>query len=574
MRILKFTMFETNGAIDQPARPYELDMREGAGAVIDDLDRLTNGGTHISSVSLSRLSSGILVPSTNVHSTNIVGGWGGKRIIFAMVVGVEEHGNYRDVRYISGYTDHCDIAVDSRGRVLFPDDMRLYFNSVTKITLNEVSVRDSGRKIRPTIRDNNLLLRRDSLLKDDGTPRSKHSHRENTVLLRPVDVLRRSGSQANLSTMFSTIPDTTVRNTVGHFNLSTQLSRRKNNNSAEYMAYTLGKYIGARSMGEDDSTRSGFDPTDGSHSDPDYMTAASVQSGEDVMNHDPFFEEMIRLSNIIQTGFVEWGDLKAMDPDFDESRDLPFVTWKAQLRRAKINREATGGNYTGGIADYEGSSSFYEVTPESTAALMIAQAIPEIMINAMYAGVQNLTLNTHPQHGEPSVHLGMAFPFMDGIPLEYGFNYLRTQFEQVILPNVSKNGLMHIEAMVNVDIDRDIEVWITMDGGPEEYFCYPVWAEALVTPTVTDNEEDLDVISKGVGHLLEDFAIHTESRSSRNLDIRPTKDLFRRGDQPVELTATPRSDRGKRVYSDSPAPRRGSHKPLVLDLPPSRTYNR
>lgn len=335
MNILKMVMFETNGATEMPAKPYELDLRHGTGDIIEELDELTVGGTNVNSMALSRLASGILVPSTAPRATRIDGGWTERRIMFAMVVEVQgsSTGNYSDIRYITGYTDRSDYS-NQRGRVHFPDDMRLYFNSIVRISLNQVSSR-GGRRTLPTIRDNNLLLRRDSIISERGRDRGIRDNRPS--LLRPADVLKRASSSHYIKDMLSTIPDSISKNTVGKFNLSTQLSKRKNNNSAEHMTTTLKSYMYARSHGEDDATNAGFPISrDGESLDiePDYMVSAATSAiaAEDTMGSDPLFDEMRRFTNILEDGYIEWGELKRMAPDFDEDRDLPFTPWNARER--------------------------------------------------------------------------------------------------------------------------------------------------------------------------------------------------------------------------------------------------
>lgn len=461
--------------------------------------------------------------------------------MFAMVVEVNgsSDGNYSDVRYITGYTDRSDFSVGARGQAHFPDDMRLYFNSITRISLNQVSSR-GGRSIRPTIRDNNLVLRKDSIIPDRTTDRVGFNSKPS--LLRPTDVLKRAGSNTYLSNMLGEFSDGVARNTVGKFNLNTSLSKRKNNNSAEHMSTTLKSYMYARAHGEDDATNSGFRSMHENESDPDYMTSAAstAAAAEDTMGNDILFDELRRFSNIIEDGYIEWGELKRMAPDFDENRDLPFTPWSSRVKAANRNRNTLDDQrYSRGIADYSSSESFYDDTQESIAALMISQAIPEILINAMYSSVQGLVLNTHPQRGEPSVHLSMAMPFMDGIPVKYGYNYLQGQFANVVLPNVSKNGLFHIEAFINAHVDNDIEIWLSIDGGPEEYFVYPVWGESIISPVVTDDERDLESISKGIAGLMEDFAIKVEGRNTRNIEIADTKEIFSRERSPASLEIDP-----------------------------------
>lgn len=529
MDIVKITMMETAGAVDIPARPYELDVRHDMTDALEDLHRYTDGGSVINGATISRLASGILVPSTRSRKTRIENGWRESRIIFSMVVSVEDRGIYRDTRYICGYTDSNEYHVDSRGRVSFPMDMRLYFNSVTQITLHEVTSRH-GRMIRPTVMDNNLLLRKDSILNEDYNNMHK-----SPLLLRPSDILRRHGSQRHAESLLSGFSNGTAQNTVGAFTLDTKMSHRRNNNSAEHMAKTIKKYIEARSIGSDDASK----PLYGDMGDDaTYLTSASVLADEANMNKDPLFNEMAKFSDIIRDGFVEWGELLAMSPGFDQ--DFPFVTWEKQVQWSNRRKR---DELTRGTDKYMSSGSFADNTVESMAALLIVQSLPELMSNAMYSEVKGLAFNSHPQRGEPGAQFSLAKPFIDGIPIKQGYNYFVSQIENVILPNASKNGMMHVEGMVNASISEDVEIWISVDGGPEEYFAWPTWGEALSAAVVTDDVRDLESISSGISGLVEDFAIKMEHDRPRLLMPKDTRDIFR-GDRRVEeFDASPSAGR-------------------------------
>lgn len=543
MEIIKLVMLETNGmGIGIPSRPYEMDVRMDTRDILNDLDELTVGGTTINSTTISRLASGILVPSNNPRDTNIDGGWNEKRIIFSMVIGVEDRGRYREVRYISGYTDRIDYVIDSRGRAKFPDDMRLYFNSVSKISLMEVASR-GGNMIRPTIMDNNLMLRKDSII-SDLNDRNKRGRRGDTpMLLRPTDLLKRQGSQQHLASFTSSLMEPTVHNTIGKFALPTQLSKRSNNNSAEHMADTIRGYIQARAGSEDSATSALHHNND---DNADYMTQAATITSEATTGSDPFFHELKSFSNIVTEGYVEWGELMEFDPEFEKRGEFPLVTWNAQVKNYN-RKKREGGADTRGPDKYHNSASFYENTVESTCALLIAQAMPQILSNAMYSSVSGVVLNSHPQHGEPHVHMAMAHPFIDGIPVEQGYRYFTTMLQNVVLPNVTKNGVFHVEAMVNASIDGDIEVWISVDGGPEEYFPYPAWAESLISPVVTDDERDLEVISQGVAGLVQDFALQIENNSPRLVEKATTRDIFRSREQET-FEAAPSNGGSNRNY--------------------------
>lgn len=510
MRIIRMAMFETNGAIPMPIRPYEMDMRS-KGTLVDDLAEATDLGRSIDNVRMSKLASGLLVPSTRSIKSNITGGWNEKRMMFALAIQVNENSHMEEIRYITGYTDHNDMSTLS-GKVRFPNDMRLYFNSIARIQLSEVSIR-GGRAVQPTIKDNNLMLLRSSVDMDQRGP----TRRNKPSLMRPYDVFARAGSNSAVSRLQATMSGSSNVNVVtGTFGTETTLSSRRNNNSSNYLAAALTGYMGARASSLDNASHSGFY----GDQDPNHNINTSARLQESQLNDDILFDEMKRFSEIIDQGYITWGELRRMCPDFDEDTQLPVVTWESRIRatsRKYRDAEGSNRNYMSGLADYASSVSFTQSTTESLAALMIAQSLPEIMVSAVYSKIDGLVIDTHPALGEPDVYLGMPHPFFDKVSIKYGARYFEDQIRHVVIPNISRNGALHVQAHINANVDQDIEVWISVDGGPEEYFVYPTWGEHALPPVMTDKIEDVQTLATSIANIAEDLAIQCESRLMRTL---------------------------------------------------------
>lgn len=510
MRIIRMAMFETNGAIPMPIRPYEMDMRS-KGTLVDDLAEATDLGRSIDNVRMSKLASGLLIPSTRSIKSNVDGGWNEKRMMFALAIQVNENTHMEEIRYITGYTDNNDMSTLS-GKVKFPNDMKLYFNSIARIQLSEVSVR-GGRAVQPTIKDNNLMLLRSSVGMDQRGP----TRRNKPSLMRPYDVFARAGSNSAISRLQSTMSGSTNVNVVtGTFGTETTLSSRRNNNSSNYLAAALKGYMGARASSLDNASHSGFY----GDQDPNHNINTSARLQESQLSDDIMFDEMKRFSEIADQGYITWGELRRMCPDFDEDTQLPVVTWESRIRassRRYRDAEGSNRNYMSGLADYSSSVSFTESTTESLAALMISQSLPEIMVSAVYSKIDGLVIDTHPALGEPDVYLGMPHPFFDRVPIKYGARYFEDQIRHVVIPNISRNGALHVQAHINANVDQDIEVWISIDGGPEEYFVYPTWGEHALPPVMTDKIEDVQTLASSIANIAEDLAIQCESRLMRTL---------------------------------------------------------
>lgn len=527
MEILRMAMFETNGTQAMPIRPFKADLRAASPDLANTIGEATEYGRMISPTRLSRLSSGILIPSSEPIHSEIDGGWGEKRIIFAMLVDVSSQQTYADVRYVVGYTDRADYSQGPRGDISFPNDMRLYFNSVTKIAWNEVANRTSagGRALRPTIMSNDLILNRDSIAMDtvNRRPDTRPS------LMRPYDVYTRASSN-EIGRQFedhfqSGIIGTNVL--TGSFAKQIALSSRSHNNSTKYLASSLGKYMEARATANDDASVSGFLSAG---EDISHDSEAGVRLIDNSIEDDVMFDTVRNMSDILDTGFVEWNELQNIFPDFERQVEMPFITWDARVRslNRKYRDTATQDRkYVAGASGANDSGSFYEATAESTCALIMSQSIPEILMNGMYASMQGIVIDSHPQMGEPQVIPGIPVPFMDGVPVSYGYNYFRDQLQSVVLPNITRNGALHVRMLINADIGSDVEVWVTIDGGREEHFVYPAWGEGLVPPIITNRIADLDQMADTLSGLSSDYALTCEKNSRRDIDkVTSIRELF------------------------------------------------
>lgn len=511
MQILRMAMFETNGTVENYIRPFQTDVRERSD-IINNISQVTEGGRRVDSARLGRLASRIIVPSTNIIGSKIDNGWAQPRLMFAMAISATE-GPLRKttIHYITGYTDHNEYS-ESRGMVEFDPTMRLYFNNVTKVDVPEISVRGQ-RQLRPVVRSNDLMLLRDSVETKRDT---RNSTRNNSpLLMRPYDVLsRRSGTHALAA--FMDEPNASATVMTGSFTASTLMSSRDNNDSANYLSKTIDAFMKARSFSEDSAVDTGFYVSDESD---DLFSSAGERLRETSQGQDSLFQAL-RMSDILDDGFITWEELLRMDPTFDPDRHLPFSPWKEQVKshNDRRGRHTGAGKYTSGLADTASASSWSANSTESISAYMIAQSLPSLLTKCMYSKIEGLVLTTYPAFDEPKVSVGLLHPFINEIPVEYGYKYLTTVLEDVVIPNVTKNGLFDLEAMININIDQNIEIWLTIDGGPEEYFIFPAWAEHVIPPIITNDKDELDQLSSNIGSILEDLGMKISRENTRDID--------------------------------------------------------
>lgn len=467
MELIKLTFVEHEGLLDQAIRPYDIDMK---GSAVDLFSRATEDGYKISAKRMANVASPLMGPSARrKFDSHIDNGWGTKRIMFAMVVRTASRSMSQEYHYIVGYSDESRHT--TRGTtVKFDPGMRLYFNNITRISLMESVSRDS-RVYQPKVQAHDQILNRSAVI-GFGNRRSGRDNGR-VVKLRPTDLFTFAGGESAFGAYLNAA-DSPIKNLCGAFSTQLCASSRTNNSSTNFMHRSLDSFV-----------KSSADPSsayiDDNHDHETIQrTIDSVQ--ENNLENDPYMEEIRRDTNILQTGYITYGELMDMNPDFDEDRNLPF--------------RPVGNRSRSQIRD--NIVSFKSDETESIAALMIAQALPGILINSMYSSVKDMVISTYARTGESKLKSAFPAPFVDGMSIRANWPYFEDQIENILIPEVSKGGMFDFEARIDANIDQEIRIWITMDGGEEAYFVFPAFCDSLLAPTLGNNVESFELLSKGV----------------------------------------------------------------------------
>lgn len=498
MKLLKLSLVETGGAMDGVIRSFDTDFKQSD---IDRIIDLTDDGKNVSAFKLAEAISAndsMIVPTTEfkVHS-QIENGWNERRLMFAMVVEVQTTRNSSHYEYIVGYTDKSDYS-KLHGKAKFDQDMKLFFNSITRVHMTGAAYRGGERIWQPSIKAHDQILNRSAIngrrRRTDLTPST----------LRPMDLFNRKGSESAFGSHLRA-SGSIGTNTTGSFSTQLRASTRENNDPSRFLARSITAYTRATSSNGSGDIEGDDDDT--------LMATASDMAPENCLDVDPYLEELRRDTAILDSGYVTFGELMDMNPDFDEDSQLPFTPY--EVRRNTI--------------DLAGASSLNADTPEGIAAYVIAQALPAVMINAMYSKVDNLMFNTRARMGEPRVLAGRCSPFIPGLDVTSTIDYFESELEHVLLRQISHNGLFDIEATINANIDQDIEIWISIDGGPEQYFPFFAAGDSLTAPMLADNIDTVDLLADEITKLAESVRRarddHSPSHVTENRGIDLSSDI-------------------------------------------------
>lgn len=500
MELIKLTMLQMNGMLDQYTQPHSMDLRKH---VIDDIARVTDNGSNINAFRLAKHATGLLVPDTTkrrnvrVHAPN---GWETDRLAFSMVVAINNRSRTKTYLYIVGTTD-MDGSSGTDSRIRFDSKMRLYFNNVTKIHMNESSLKGNSVWV-PRIQAHDQILNRDSLMGFDGR---NVGFRERPVSLRPTDLFRRRTGAVSFA---KSVNDDNVNNMCGAFTSQLKASSRINNSTSYYMHRNLSSYIASASEPE----RAHY------HDDGnvDTLDLAHNRVEETDLEIDPYFEELKDQTRILDDGYITYGELLKLNPDYD---------WdKLAFGRRKSGRRLDLSNQAG----WKGTDN------ETLAARIICQSLPGIMINSMYSELEDMVLKSHVRPGQNHVEVAMIWPYVDGISVKANFPYFEGACNDVLIHEATCGGRFEIEARINANIDTLIKIHIRVDGGPEAYFEFPACMDAGQAPTMETDHRSFDALAKGVVGL------------AAELSARRLRDDPNTASEPVILTSSERRRDGER----------------------------
>lgn len=506
MEVLKLTFIETSQFNDQSIRSYDTDLKKG---MLDDaLAKISEKHT-FSTNTIGTVAANLIRPSGNSGVSNIDGGWGVQRLRFAMVVSTADRNYHKAYNYITGYTDSNDYTISQDGQVLFNPSMRLYFNSISRVSL--LLTDDRGTEVyRPKLESHDQILNRNSVNVRDVTA------------MRPSDVFRRRGldmEDTTLGGLSGTYSE--VRNRVGGFPGTLSLSTRQNNSPTAYLHRTIDTYSKVQATRDQHDYGTGYDHATDSHGE--VLLESVDRLSENIISEDPWVDATLKSdTNYLRQGYITYRELLRTNPDLDEDTTVGLN----QLNQSRSD-------------EYAHAMSNRGDTMEAIAVGILAGSIPSLMLTAMYSRVEDLIIDTFAQYENEQVIPGIAYPFVDGLDTRNTDDAFIDSIVQTVIRDISRNHSFAVEVCLTCDIDGVMEGEISIDGGDPEYFCVPVFSDALNSNVLSDSFERLDRISNDVLTISETFHQDRVRRSDTNVSTN-SKGLVSHRDGSSKAHPTPR----------------------------------
>lgn len=486
MRIVNLVFRERPGYQDMYVRPFGADAQ---GDLIDQLCRETNEGTDITPGALSSTAGRIIRPVGNHRGQALISnGWNEKRFMFLMTAEVRNSQSIYTTLEISGYTDSADCSVGLRG-VNLPNDLAMYFNSVTEVEQVYIGAPGMGASgYRAQVKNSCHVLIPQAL------PDFSRNHASvGTVTMRPTDIFRSDGDSV-IARSFNQAATRESFIDVRHSFADRQLrmSNRWNDSPSRYLNRSL-RALATAVEGEDFGNGMGVD-TDGASA----LRDARRQVPEKTFNSWRPLADLSRDSNILEQGFITFGELKDMNDDF------PFDDIKIYLldERDQIDFRSTTG--------WGGKDN------TTIAATILARGLPSYMAFHQIA-VLEFEANNLGFGGESMMMISQATPFLGQTVNERALMALEQRLLTELFMEMLPWEGCPFDIRVCASLSSDVRIeHIGIDTEDPGFFVFPVFCDSLMPPVIANSNDDVTAMGETVSKIVESFG-HTDNELRKEL---------------------------------------------------------
>lgn len=373
---------------------------------------------------------------------NIPNGWGTERLRFIMEVEHEFMGSLVGA-YIQGFTEHHETSYSN----LIDPNMKFYINSITTV-IKRIDPVTHAMVVQP-YSSYNILSNMDSA--ELGPVQTNYKK-----LIRPQDIF----GNFYLNEKYTSGEDVI-------YNLSDELtpnntatSRRLNNNPINYLAKSMEAY------------RCGKISTDVSWDTQSAMENAKSSVAEPTLANNPFLFALTNLTGMVSPSYFTLDMLMRMDPNITQ-------------RVKKFNRgQAPVTTQYNTMLNTENPAETIQPTIENLRALFLVNIISSLCVDCL---ISKCTISLSNSTGEPIVFITDPGSIIENLNMISFLEKLEVKIKQLVMPKLTEYNQLLVEAFISCDILGDFTVGISINNNPMEVYRYPVYADGLFTPMITNN---------------------------------------------------------------------------------------
>lgn len=459
--IKKAIFMETGTYNDLSMRPYNTNVDMGSLRMFQEA---TLGGTSISAAAISGIAGNVLKPAAQSNGViNIANGWDVPRLRFMMEI--EHVGSVvnKQIQYVTGYTDYVGVSQHGVNTNIDPN-MRLFLNNV-------VTTRNVVENVGWGPMERNYVSNASHILMGEHAPSFGNFHNV-THSMRPEDVF------ATASLNFLANGDTIDTRTTFQ-NGQLKKSNRTNSSASNYLSRVLQAHINTHK--------------DNDFSD-DYSIIMDNARGSDIIQDplvsaDSFLYKLTSETSLANGGTTLYGELCRLHPELDS----------ISLFILKDNK--TTVHQRGSTEHWNGN------TLETVTATILSHSVPSIMMDLMLTGVNFMATN-QTITGEYVIQLLGSKSFSNNVDLTPYLENFLNRLKSEVLRGITNNNTITFNLTMHVDLLGETFISISVNGQPSIDYVMPSFCDALSTPVLTNNRQDLLSLTHDVTTLADNIQVN------------------------------------------------------------------
>lgn len=474
VEIVALTLSETGTYNDHFARSYKANMSHddvnGVLATVAQSNMNTRGTV------FSGLASNILDVDARVNLQtdliNIPNGWGTSRFRFMLQIRETslKFAGCTYYTYIQGFSESQDVSLQTSQ---INTEMRFFINNFVRIQETIAQTAQGPRTSQKVVKSGQVL---------NGVLLADQSNQVPTFYMRPSDVIGKIQTEHDSELKSGDVYD--IRNTnIGGSN--SVFNSYDNNTATQYFSRLITPMV--------DSVRSiGFGPGNGGMVD----NATSLSLGnEPSYNDSPFMTLLMRRSNVVGAATFSMAELAALDPTVGSRTTLRPVAkeWVQQ-----------------GLSSRGNSEWWHSATPETVFAVKLINAVPGFMWQN-YIGAVSFSMSNGFSGGRVELTLSHLMPITNFAPQEYVSAFLRSM-EEMVARDISYNGNVIFAVHVNASILGDVNLQVSLNGGPSVPYTAPAFGSGVLNPVYTHDQGSFNKLASNMQSVMTGLeAIYKES---------------------------------------------------------------
>lgn len=405
-----------------------------------------------------------LAPSVNTEATvNAPNGWDGQRMRFTMTIEAQRVGVGIQEFVIMGYTDHYGIGMNGS----LDPRMEFYMNAIFELQKKNVPAPYGGYMQQTILSNASQILANERY---NGEINSNVQYR-----MRPEDVIAQINIQhvPEMQSGRIEVIDSRSRNTG-----SAVKSSYSNANANSYLASVLGGLTSGMHQAE----------LTNRHGKAYELGMAAVLDNK--VQRDPFMRAMNQIRGQAMGNKFTYQELMNLDPNVDR----PEVSKIFQRTQAQIigMTNKPGENlhsHTANTAGWNGTDRLTQMSAK------IVNTLPELMMDLLIRQCSIHSTN-NVVGSMPSTIISNTQGVVPNVDMSQYAEQLKHQFHVQLLQELTFNNQLRYDLTITADVMGEIWISIDLEGYPMADFVAPAFANSLITPVTTRNQQNLATLAK------------------------------------------------------------------------------